>query len=164
MNCKNTNFISTFALHIIHITSADFRTFSHPPTINLLSTSDPPNHSNSNSPNLCFDSFCLIKSRVNCSGIMKPYICLKLFGTESLKRIKTKIWIVGIQIFWSFWCREQVTYTLMHFFGFFRSLKPICVITATTQPPKGIYCPGIWNLTLRNDPTNVPFVKGVSKL
>ena len=27
---------------------------------------------------------------------------------ESLKEIKTKIWRIGIRIFWRFWCHEQV--------------------------------------------------------
>ena len=42
--------------------------------INLFTTSEPPKYSNSNSPNLLLWSFCLIKSRANCSGIKKPFL------------------------------------------------------------------------------------------
>ena len=37
-------------------------------------------------------------------------------------------------------------------------------IIITTLPARGIYCRGIWNLTLMKDPTNVQFARRVSKL
>ena len=82
----------------------------------LFTTSEHPKYSNSNPPNLLLWFFCLIKSRVNCSEITQPFLNpnliffsdAKLFVAESLKRIKTKIWRVWIQIFLRFWCRKQV--------------------------------------------------------
>ena len=38
-----------------------------------------------------------------------------MFVAEPLKRIKTKIWRIGIRIFWRFRCRIQVLYEHEHF-------------------------------------------------
>ena len=48
-------------------------------------------------------------------------MCLKLFVTESLKRIKTKILRIWIRIFWRFRCREQVIHFYFCSFYFFYS-------------------------------------------
>ena len=56
-------------------------------------------------------------------------MCLKLFVADSLKRIKTKIWRIQIQIFWRFQCREQVNHVIhyrvtnIHFWKFSPLLK-----------------------------------------
>ena len=91
---------------------------------------------------------------------------LKIFSSFLSYNLSNMTWLtVVISRAWGYGLLDDLLdITQCIFFCFFRSLKPICVITATTQPPRGIYCRGIWNLTLRNDPTNVQFVKGVSKL
>ena len=52
----------------------EFNNFLH--FFNLFATSEPPKYSNSNSTNLLLWFFCLIKSRVNHSWIMQPFLCM----------------------------------------------------------------------------------------
>ena len=55
---------------------------------NLFATSESPKYSNSNSPNLLLQFFCLIKSRASCSGITQPFLNLNLiFASNCLLQI-----------------------------------------------------------------------------
>ena len=54
---------------------------------NLFATSEPPKYSNSNSPNLLLWFFCLIKSRMNRSGITQPFLNPDLIFFSNLPQI-----------------------------------------------------------------------------